>query len=219
MFLRSLWLIAALAALCCAQNPTIDFGGLQQRAEAGDAAAQFELGVRYHEGQGVPQSYTEAIRWFKLSADQGNPDAEFNLGVMYEKGRGVTPNYEEAMQWYQKAAAQDYAPAEYNLGVMFDKARGVPLDFSQAMNWYKKAADQNYSAAQYNLGLLYYYGQGIPQNYVLAYEWVTLAVAGAMGDDQKKFSHMLEEMGSRMNPHQIEDAKKLAQEWAPGVGK
>lgn len=212
-------LLATLAACGLAQNPTVEFGGLQQRAEAGDAAAAFELGVRYHEGQGVPQSYLEALKWFRMAADQGNPDAEFNLGVMYEKGRGVAPNYEDAMRWYQKAAGQGYAPAEYNLGVMFDKARGVPLDFSEAMNWYRKAADQNYSAAQYNLGLLYYYGQGVPQNYVLAYEWITLAVAGATGEEQKKFSHMLDEIGAKMNPHQIEDAKKLAQEWAPGANK
>lgn len=55
---------AGLAALGYAQNPTVDFSGLQQRAEAGDAAAQFELGVRYHEGQGVAQSYSEAFKWF-----------------------------------------------------------------------------------------------------------------------------------------------------------
>jgi uncharacterized protein len=196
-------------------NPTITIGGLRQRAESGDAVAQFDLGVKYHEGQDVPQDYAEAMRWFRLAGDQGNPDAQFNLGVMYEKGRGAPPNYEDAMRWYQKAAAQEYAPAEYNLGVMFDKSRGVTLDFAEAMRWYQKAANQSYAPAQYNLGLLYYYGQGTLQNLAQAHLWISLAAASATGEDQKKFSKMLVDVSAKMTPAQLADAEKLAQAWKP----
>jgi TPR repeat protein len=215
-----------LAPLSFAQTPVINLGGnrddnidgLRQRAEAGDVAAQFELGLKYHEGQGVEQDYIVALHWFRMAADQGDADSQFNLGVMYEKGRGVPPNYEEAMRWYQKAALHDYAPAEYNLAVMFDKARGVPLDFAEAMRWYRKSADQSYAPAQYNLGLLYFYGQGIPQNYVLAYLWISLAVSKAAGDDEKKFSQMRVEIAAKMTRQQIADAEKLVQVWKPASG-
>jgi TPR repeat protein len=196
-------------------EPTITIGGLRQRAESGDAVAQFDLGVKYHEGQEVPRDYAEAMRWFRMAADQGNPDAQFNLGVMYEKGRGVPPNYEDAMRWYQKAAAQEYAPAEYNLGVMFDKARGATLDFAEAMRWYQKAANQNYAPAQYNLGLLYFYGQGTSQNLVQAHLWINMAAASASGEDQKKFSKMLLDVTAQMTPAQIADAEKLFQTLKP----
>lgn len=230
MFCQAMLSGLLLAALSFAQappgqppidslNPTITIGGLRQRAESGDASAQFDLGVKYHEGLDVPQDYAEAMRWFRMAADQGNPDAQFNLGVMYEKGRGVPPNYEDAMRWYQKAADQEYAPAEYNLGVMFDKSRGVPLDFTEAMRWYQKAANQSYAPAQYNLGLLYFYGQGTVQNLVQAHAWISRSAAAASGEDQKKFSKMREEVASQMTPAQLADAAKLEQDVKPpGTG-
>ena len=33
-------------------------------AEAGEAAAMFNLGVMYENGQGVPKDAAEAVRWF-----------------------------------------------------------------------------------------------------------------------------------------------------------
>lgn len=35
-------------------------------AEQGHATAQFNLGLVYSEGRGVPQDYREAIRWNRL---------------------------------------------------------------------------------------------------------------------------------------------------------
>ncbi len=233
-----LFLLATLAwAQTPAPNPTpgnapapppvqapLSVGELRQKAEKGDADAQFELGVRHHEGQGVSQSYVEALRWFLMAANQGLPDAEFNLGVMYEKGRGVQPDYQEAVRWYQKAAAQDYAPAQYNLGVMYDKARGVTLNYEQAMQWYRKAAVQNYAPALYNIGLLYYYGQGIPQDYAQAYLWVSLAVNALPADakktitaDQQKFSDMRKQIAAKMTPEQIAEGDKLAAVGIPSL--
>jgi len=40
-------------------------------------------------GQGVPQSYPEAVKWYRLAADHGNAHAQFNLSNMYYDGRGV----------------------------------------------------------------------------------------------------------------------------------
>ena len=41
-------------------------------AEAGDAAAQNNLGVLYAEGQGVAQDYAQARTWFEKAAAQGH---------------------------------------------------------------------------------------------------------------------------------------------------
>jgi TPR repeat protein len=40
-------------------------------AEQGYAAAQYNLGVMYRQGQGVPQDDKTAVKWLKLSAKQG----------------------------------------------------------------------------------------------------------------------------------------------------
>jgi TPR repeat protein len=55
-------------------------------AEEGNAAAQNNLGLMYHNGWGVPQDYKEAARLYRLAAEQGDADAQSNLGVMYERG-------------------------------------------------------------------------------------------------------------------------------------
>ena len=69
-------------------------------AEQGDAFAQYNLGLMYDQGLGVPQDYKEAFKWYRLSAVQGFPQAQTNLGVMYEKGQGVPQDYVEAHIWF-----------------------------------------------------------------------------------------------------------------------
>lgn len=44
---------------------------LLDSARAGDAGAQLSLGVRYATGDGVPQSYPEALKWFNQAREQG----------------------------------------------------------------------------------------------------------------------------------------------------
>ena len=61
------------------------------RAEAGEAAAQFTLGVMYYEGKGGPQDFVEAAAWFRQAAEQGHAGAQLNLGSMYSFGFGDLP--------------------------------------------------------------------------------------------------------------------------------
>ena len=39
-------------------------------AEKGDASAQYNLGVKYANGEGVPQDYVQAHKWINLAASQ-----------------------------------------------------------------------------------------------------------------------------------------------------
>ncbi len=41
----------------------------------------------YDNGQGVPQDYAEAVKWYRLAAEQGYAYAQYNLGVMYDKAK------------------------------------------------------------------------------------------------------------------------------------
>ena len=40
----------------------------------------------YRNGEGVPQDYKEAVKWYRLAAEQGDAIAQTNLGIMYEYG-------------------------------------------------------------------------------------------------------------------------------------
>ena len=47
-------------------EPRLSISELIESAENGDPEAQFELGGAYHNGAGVPQSYADAFKWFKM---------------------------------------------------------------------------------------------------------------------------------------------------------
>ena len=54
----------------------------RKAAARGDAAAQFNLGVMYFHGQGVPQDYVQAHLWFNLSAArEGEKNATRNRNI------------------------------------------------------------------------------------------------------------------------------------------
>ncbi len=146
-------------------------------AEQGLPVAQFNLGLLYETGLGVPQDYAEAVKWYRKAADQGHVFAQSCLGVMYALGQGVPQDYAEAVKWYGKAAEQDHAPAQYNLGFLYENGLGVPQDYAEAVKWYRKAADQGHVFAQCCLGVMYALGQGVPQDYVLAHMWLNLAIS------------------------------------------
>ncbi len=105
---------------------------LRPLAEQGDAQAQYNLGVLYDNGQGVPQNSTEAVKWYSKAADQGDSRGENNLANMYLSGQGVPQNYTEAMKWFRKAADQGNARAQRNLGLMYSNGQGVPKDDAEA---------------------------------------------------------------------------------------
>jgi len=94
---------------------------LFRRAQQGDAEAQSNLGVVYHNGEGVPQDDVEAVKWFRKAAEQGLADAQFNLGLMYYSGKGVPKDDTEAAKWWRKAAEQGHATAQFNLGQSYDR--------------------------------------------------------------------------------------------------
>lgn len=79
---------------------------VQKLAEAGDTDAQWQMGVRYHDGQGVPQDDAQAVRWFQLAAEQGNVTAQGALGAYYWRGRGVPADFSKAYFWSAIAMAQ-----------------------------------------------------------------------------------------------------------------
>ena len=52
-------------------NESDEVAALRAKANAGHAAAQFNLGLAYDTGRGVPQDDAEAVSWFRKAADQG----------------------------------------------------------------------------------------------------------------------------------------------------
>ena len=83
----------------------------RQAAEKGLAKAQFALAHSYATGNGLTQSYTEALPWMHQAALQGEVDAMYLLGVMYAEGLGTAIDVTQAKSWLEKAAAQEHLDA------------------------------------------------------------------------------------------------------------
>ena len=144
---------------------------LVKEAERGNAAAQYALGEKYHEGRGVKEDDSEALKWFRKAAEQGHAEAQNSLGFMYRNGYGVKQDYSEAVKWFRMAAEQGLAEAQNNLGWMYQNGYGVKQDYTEAVKWFRKAAEQGLAEAQNNLGWMYQNGYGVKQDYAEALKW------------------------------------------------
>jgi len=83
----------------------MSFPELRKLADQGDAEAEFQMGVRCHNGEDVPQSDGQAMQWFLRAADQGHVDAQSHLGAYYWAGRGVPEDLSKAYMWSEIALA------------------------------------------------------------------------------------------------------------------
>ena len=113
---------------------------LLEHAEQGDAQAQYEVGRRFWNGDGVDQDHKQAADWFDRAARQGLAAAQCALGLCYERGDGVEQDMWQAAAWYQWAAQQDDVEAQLRLSECYEKGRGVPKDKEKAAEWLYKAA-------------------------------------------------------------------------------
>ena len=100
-FIRTLLVVLAVAACTVAAE---DLETLRKKAEAGDVAAQFNLGLLYDNGEGVRKNAAEAAKWVRKAAEQGYAKAQNSLGLMYAKGMGVPEDSVAAYAWYSVAA-------------------------------------------------------------------------------------------------------------------
>ena len=73
-------------------------------AEQGHADAQFNLGVKYYEGQGVPQDYVSAHMWLNLSGSNGHKGAVEKRSIVEKKmsKQQIEKAQEMARNWKPK---------------------------------------------------------------------------------------------------------------------
>ncbi len=115
-------------------------------ATSGDAKAQTALGRAYADGNGVPQNFDLALKWYHKAADQGDAEAENEIGVMYRTGSGVEKSKEEAVAWYREAARQGNGQAMFNLGAAYYNGDGLDVSDVASYAWFtlgKEAGDKN----------------------------------------------------------------------------
>ena len=95
------------------------FTQLQASARNGDVLAQFSLGSKYQEGNGVEQSESQAAEWYIKAAQQGHVEAQYRLGKSL-----IKQSKPGAMKWLCRAADQGHADARVFIATLYK--RGDP---------------------------------------------------------------------------------------------
>jgi hypothetical protein len=174
-----------ISALAQTSMPPIVYPALLAKANAGDAAAQIEVGDRYAAAGSADQLDAP-----KLSAFV----------------------YKIAAEWYRKAADQGSVVGQLHLAQLYRDGKGVARDMAQAAAWYRKAAEQGDVTAQGTLGVLYSIGQGVPQSDVEAYYWLDLA-AGVKGPLQEKYAANRQMVGTHITTSEVEEVEERVAKW------
>jgi len=181
---------------------------LQIGAQAGDPSAQLNLGKAYDDGNGVLQSDSQAVKWYRAAAEQGNATAQNNLGLMYRSGRGVQQDKTEALNWYRKAAKQKNSNAMFNLGAAYYNGDGIATNDVNAYAWFllgqkfgsqyadaavgqMKGEARDLASAYEKIGDMYQKGDELPQSSREAVDWYRKAAENGTAPVQMKLVSLL----------------------------
>ncbi len=166
---------AAMRAIERGHYPTAE-RALRKPATNGDARAQNNLAYLYEHGLGVPQSYEQALIWYRKASDAGLPEAKYNLATLYHHGRGVPRSPENALPLFTAAAQAGYADAEYMVGEYHRAGLGGQgRDGALALSWFLRAARKGHSGAQLMAASIYFSGEGWRAEPQKALIWAELA--------------------------------------------
>lgn len=113
------------------------------RARAGDAEAQYRIGLMARFGWGVERDPAAAARWLQQAAAQNHPQAQAELGTMYRLGRGVPENPQEAARLLTAAAHAGVGIAQLSIGRMYRDGIGVARDLVEAYAWFSAAGSNS----------------------------------------------------------------------------
>ncbi|MBP6014691.1 MAG: sel1 repeat family protein [Alphaproteobacteria bacterium] len=89
-----------------------------QAAMGGESRSMMDLGTIHENGYGVPESLTEAARWYEWSAKYGFGPGQYNFALMLETGEGGRKDEVESYMYYVLAALDSFAKlpeTKYNL--------------------------------------------------------------------------------------------------------
>lgn len=140
---------------------------VQQRAEAGDAKAQWELAKLHRDGTGMPKDERAALAWAHRAADGGHAEAMDFVGSAFLRGSLIQRQPVIALGYF-RAAAGRFPQAAFNLGQCYFGAQGTEQDVPKALELWKKAAEGGHGRAAACAAMAYLSGEGIAPDPALA---------------------------------------------------
>ena len=127
---------------------------LQEKANSGDARAQYELGLWWIKKVIDEKNYLKAATWFKLAAIQGLKEAQYSLGVLYDAGVGMEKDENQAFLWYHAAASNHHPMAQFNIAHFYLEREDGKENFESALHWFELASKNGLDEAAHNVSIL-----------------------------------------------------------------
>jgi uncharacterized protein len=188
------YIFSFFLAFVCLCSFAADLTQLTVKANAGDAAVQYQLGTMYNTGKGVERDPDKAFSWFQKAARQGHAGAMYNLGVAYYNGDtlGGTTRQDVGLAWAWFTLASEHGEwdgereaarvkselgdalalnARYKLGVLLVRGEDIPRDVSRGLRVLEDAATAGSTEARLELGAMYEKGIGVPTDGAKAVYW------------------------------------------------
>ena len=147
---------------------------LHREANAGIAAAQYELGRIYDSGEKVGRDRQKSITWFTSAANQGHAESQYRLAIANLYGIGVNRNVPAGESWLSKAAKQNHPVAKQMLPIYMAN-RAANVSTSIALSWYLEKAVKGEADGQFGIGNMYENGWGINLDNTQASKWFSAA--------------------------------------------
>jgi len=159
---------------------------LREPAAAGDATAQFHLGLAFALGRGVVADPAKAAQWYERAALAGHPKAQVNLAIMLLEGGSDdgADAAERARDWLLRAVQQGDGRAAHRLGLMYYRGQGVTRDYASARDWWMTGVEQGDASSAFNLGVLYRRGLGVERDMARTIEWWRRAAQAGLAEAQ-----------------------------------
>lgn len=138
------------------------------QAEAGDAEAQYRLGLLYLHGISSPTDPEAATEKFREAANSFlNADSQPAMSSVR-----AAPDAEKALKWLSLSAAQGNHWAQPLLAELYRYGKGTPTNITEAIKWYELSAKDDNQWSAYELALIYVRGEGgVPKDVEQAVKW------------------------------------------------
>ena len=180
---------------------------LERLADAGDAYAQYIIGMAYRDGGLLIPDTVKAQKLLERTAEQDLDAAQYALGKLYLSDDADVHDSAKGIYWLKRSADNGNDFAAYRLGKEYLSGNNVSKDAAAAAEYLRQAANNGNAYAQYLLGKLTLIGEGIPKDMDAAYEW--FAAARDNGHAYAEFFMKRMERGEQEPPSVLLSATRL----------
>lgn len=142
---------------------------MKRLAQAGDAHAQYLMGLLSRDGGLVIPDTERAQYWMEQAATQNVPAAQYTLGKLLLSDDPLVHDPDQGIRWLKASTQNGNDYAAYTLGKEYLSGRYVFKNTEKAAEYFRQAAQGDNPWAQYLLGKLYLMGDGVEQDEYTAY--------------------------------------------------